>query len=156
MGLEVRNRGYKIPVTITNPGAVTNIQLTAPATRAVVITHIEIKPAQAALVTDAGARVLLGYKAVTSTGGTAVAATTFVNLQQSDSDSGMTVVHTATAEGTDGDSFSKGWRSVDGLDWFPTPEEYISIPGGAIFMIKHAVAPPAGVYTFEITAHEIG
>jgi hypothetical protein len=159
MGVDVRTRGYKITVQITNPGAVTNLQITAPATRSVVITHVVIKPAQAALVTDAGARVRLGYKTATATGLVSVAVTSssVVSLQQSDADSGMTIGHSAaTTEGTDGDSFIEGWRSLDGLDWFPTPEEYISFPGGGIFMIKHEVAPPVGVYSFEITAHEIG
>jgi hypothetical protein len=156
MGVDVRTRGYKVPVVITNPGAVTNVQITAQAARSVVITHIVIKPAQSALVTDAGARCRIGYKSATATGLTSVAATTFVALQQSDADSGVTVGHTATGEGTDGDFFEVGWRSLDGLDWFPTPEEYVSFPGGGIFMIKHNVAPPAGVYAFEITLHEIG
>lgn len=156
MSLQIRSRGYKIPVVITNPGAVTNVQLTAQAARSMCVTHVVIKPAQATLVTDAGARCRIGYKSATATGLTSVAATTFVALQQSDADSGITVGHTATGEGTDGDFFEIGWRSVEGLDWFPTPEEYISVPGGGIVMIKHNVAPPAGVYAFEITAHEIG
>lgn len=156
MGVDVRTRGYKIPVVITNPGAVTNVQLTAPSTRSMVVTRITIKPAQAALVTDAGARVRVGYKTATATGLTSVAATTFVALQQSDADSGITCGHTATAEGTDGDFWEDGWRSLDGFDWFPTPEEYLSVPGAGIIMVKHNVAPPAGVYAFTITAHEIG
>lgn len=156
MSLQIRSRGYVIPVVITNPGAVTNVQLTAQTNRSMAVTRVEIEPAQAALVTDAGARVRIGYKAATATGLTSVAATTFLALQQSDSDSGITVGHTATAEGTDGDFFEKGWRSVEGLDWFPTPEEYISVPGAGIVMIKHNIAPPAGVYAFKITAHEVG
>jgi hypothetical protein len=156
MGLEVRTRGYIIPVVITNPGAVTNFQLTAHTNRSTVITRVVIKPAQAALVTDAGARIRLGYKSATATGLTSIAATTFVNLQQSDADAGFTTGHTATGEGTDGDFYEDGWRSVEGFDWFPTPEEYIHIPGAGIFMIKHNVAPPAGNYSFKVTAHEIG
>lgn len=156
MSLSIRSRGYKIPVAITNPGAVTNLQLTAQTNRSMAITRVKVKPAQAALVTDAGARIRVGYKSATATGLTSIAATTFVALQQSDADSGITAGHTATGEGTDGDFWEDGWRSVEGFDWFPTPEEYMSLPGAGIFMVKHNIAPPAGVYVFEVTAHEIG
>lgn len=156
MSVQVRTRGYWIPVVITNPGAVTNVQVTAAGTRSMVITAAKITPAQAAIVSDAGARVRLGYKTATATGLTSVAATSFLTLQQSDADSGVTAGHTATGEGTDGDFIEEGYYAREGLNWFPTPDEYMSVPGAGIFMVKHNVAPPAGNYAFKILVHEVG
>lgn len=154
--LQVRSDGYKISAAITNPGAVTNIQLTAHTNRTMVLTGVRIEPAQAALVTDAGARVRIGYKTATATGLTSIAATTFLALKQSDADAGFTCGHTATGEGTDGDFFERGWRSLEGFEWFPTPDEFMSCQGAGIMMVKHNVAPPAGLYVFELTVHEVG
>jgi hypothetical protein len=156
MSLQIRTRGYEVTAAITNPGAVTNLQITAHTNRSLAMTYLTIEPAQAALVTDAGARVRIGYKTATATGLTSIAATTFLALQQSDADAGFTAGHTATGEGTDGDFFERGWRSVEGFEWFPTPEKYITVAGAGIIMVKHNVAPPAGVYIFNATLHEVG
>lgn len=116
-----------------------------------------IELAQATIPTSANARIRLVRKTAAPTV-TSIAASTFMNHDPTDSDSGVTAGHTATAEGTDGDFVERGWRSDIGFDWNPTPEEYIVIPAGTAngFGLKSNVAPPAGNYAFTITFHEIG
>jgi hypothetical protein len=89
---------------------------------------------------------------------TSVAASTFLNHDPTDSDAALTAGHTASAEGTDGDFISRGWNSKQGFEWLPTPEEYLVVPAGVAngFMMKSNVAPPAGIYSFNITVVELG
>lgn len=157
MAVLVQSRMYTIAQVIVNPGAVTNLNIQANATRPFVIVRARIEAAQAALPTAAGARVRFVRKTAAPTA-TAIAATTFLNHDPADMDSTVTASHTATAEGTDADFADFGWRTDVGFDWAPTPEEYIVIPGGATngFGIKHVVAPPAGTYMFAVTIHEVG
>lgn len=157
MAVLVPARMYTVNVVITNPGAVTNLNLQANATKPFVVVRVLIELAQATIPTSANARVRLVRKTAAPTV-TSIAASTFVNHDPTDSDSGVTAGHTATVEGTDGDFIERGWRSDIGFDWAPTPEEYIVIPAGTAngFGIKHNVAPPAGNYAFTITYHEIG
>lgn len=157
MAVLVPARMYTVPVVITNPGAVTNLNIQASATRPFAVVRVKIDAAQAALVTDAGCRVRLVRKTAAPTV-TSIAASTFLNHDPTDADSSVSAGHTATVEGTDGDFWEEGWNSRFGFDWSPTPEEYIVVPAGTAngFAIKHNVAPPAGVYAFRIMYHEIG
>jgi hypothetical protein len=157
MAVLVPARMYTANVVITNPGAVTNFNIQANATKPFVVVRVLIDLAQATIPTSANARVRLVRKTAAPTV-TSVAASTFMNHDPTDSDSGVTAGHTATVEGTDGDFIERGWRSDIGFDWAPTPEEYIVVPAGTAngFGIKHNVAPPAGNYAFTITYHEIG
>jgi hypothetical protein len=125
---------YSVSQVITNPGAVTNLNLQAHATKPFVVVRVIIELAQATIPPG------------------------FLNHDPSDADAGFTAGHTATAEGTDGDFIERGWYSSQGLDVAPTPEEYIMIPAGTAngFGVKHNVAPPAGNYAFTVTVHEIG
>lgn len=153
--LQVWPRGiYKVPVVITNPGAVTNIQLTAHATKPCVLIGVNIDAAQATLPTDANIRLRFVQKTATATGLTSVAATTFVNISGAP-DATFTVGHTATGEGTDGDFTERGWNSRQGFEFFPSPEMYIYVPSAGMLAIKHNVAPPAAVYAFELTIAEL-
>lgn len=153
------SRPYTVSVALTNPGAVTNLALHAAATRPLVVVRAQLELAQAAIPAAAHARVRLVRKTAAGTY-TAIAASTFVNHDPSDTDAAFTAGHTATAEGTDGDLAEFGWGANTGwmFDWAPTPEEYLLVPAGVGngFAIKHNVAPPAGVYVFRVTAHEIG
>lgn len=157
MAVLVPARIYTVSQVITNPGAVTNLNIQAAATKPFVVVRVLIELAQATLPTSANARVRLVRKTAAPTV-TSIAATAFLNHDPSDSDSGVTAGHTATVEGTDGDFIERGWRSDIGFDWAPTPEEYIVVPSGTAngFGVKHNVAPPAGNYAFTITFHEIG
>lgn len=157
MAITVYGRHYTIPATITNPGAVTNLVVHAAATKPFVVIKCTIEPAQAALVTDAGAVIRLVRKTAAGTY-TSVAASTFLNHDPTDSDAALTAGHTATAEGTDGDFIPRGWNSKQGFEWLPTPEEYIVIAAGVAngFALKSNVAPPAGIYNFAITVVELG
>lgn len=157
MGVTVHSRPYTVYAQITNPAAVTNFGVQASATKPLVVIRATIEVAQATIPTAAGARVQLVRKTAAPTY-TAIAATAFMNHDPSDSDASFTAGHTASANGTDGDLIEKGWRSDVGFDWDPTPEEYILVPAGTAngLAIKHAVAPPAGVYDFTFTVHEIG
>lgn len=157
MSVLVPARMYTVNVVVTNPGAVTNLNLQANATKPFVVVRVLIDLAQATIPTSANARVRLVRKTAAPTV-TSIAASTFLNHDPTDSDSGVTAGHTASAEGTDGDFIERGWRSDIGFDWAPTPEEYIVVPAGTAngFGIKHNVAPPAGNYAFSITFHEIG
>jgi hypothetical protein len=152
-------RAYTVKQQITNPGAVTNLVIHAAATKPLVVVRAKITLAQATIPAAANARVLLVRKTAAGTY-TSIAAAGFLNHDPSDSDAAFTAGHTASAEGTDGDSIEEGWGSTTGwvFDWAPTPEEYIIVPAGVAngLAIKHAVAPPAGVYDFLLTAHEIG
>lgn len=159
MAVLVPARMYSVSVAITNPGAVTNLALMASATKPVAIVRAQIELAQAAIPTAANARVdLLRFTAAPTV--TSIAASTFLNHDPTDADAAFTAGHTATVAGTVGDSVSHGWGSASGwiFDWSPTPEEYILVPAGTAngFGIRHTTAPPNGVYTFTITAHEIG
>lgn len=157
MGILVPSQPYTISQVITNPGAVTNLNLQAAATKPFVVIRVLIELAQATIPTSANARVRLVKKTAAPTV-TSIAASTFVNGNPSDPDASLTAGHTATVEGTDGDFVERGWRSDIGFDWAPTPEEYFMIAAGTSngFGVKHNVAPPAGNYAFTITFHEIG
>jgi hypothetical protein len=148
---------YTVSGLITNPGTVANIGVQSHATRAMFIIYASIEPAQAALVTDAGAALQLARK-TTAASGTAIAASTFMNHDGGGSDAGFTAYHTATTQGTTGDVIPKGWNSRVGFEWRPSPEEYISVQAGVAngFAIIHTVAPPAGVYAFSLTVVEVG
>lgn len=150
-------RHYTVSQTITNPGAVTNLVLHSAATKPFVVIRCVIEPAQAALVTEAGAVVRLVRKTAAGTY-TSIAASTFMNHDPTDADAALTAGHTATAEGTDGDFVSRGWNSKVGFEWLPTPEEYVVVPAGVAngFALKSNVAPPAGIYNFLVTVAEIG
>jgi hypothetical protein len=153
----VASRPYTVSVVITNPGAVTNLNLQAHATKPFVVIRASIELAQATIPTAANARVRLVRKTAAPTV-TSIAATTFVNHDPTDPDAGFTAGHTASVEGTDGDFLERGWNSSQGFFWDPTPEEYIIIPAGTAngFGVKSNVAPPAGNYAFTLTVHEIG
>jgi len=157
MAVLVPARMYTVSQVITNPGAVTNLNLQANATKPFVVVRVLIELAQATIPTSANCRVRLVRKTAAPTV-TSIAASTFLNHDPSDNDSGATAGHTATAEGTDGDFIERGWNSSFGFDWAPTPEEYIMIPAGTAngFGVKSNVAPPSGNYSFAITFHEIG
>jgi hypothetical protein len=157
MAVLVPARMYTVSQVITNPGAVTNLNLQANATKPFVVVRVLIELAQATIPTSANARVRLVRKTAAPTV-TAIAASAFLNHDPTDSDSGVTAGHTATVEGTDGDFIERGWRTDTGFDWAPTPEEYIVVPAGTAngFGVKHNVAPPAGNYAFTVTFHEVG
>lgn len=160
MAVLVPARMYTVSQAITNPGAVTNLNVQASATKPLVIVRAQIELAQAAIPTAAHCRLRLVRKTATPTGLTSIAASTFMNHDPTDSDAAFTAGHTATGEGTETDSVPHGWGANTGwtFDWAPTPEEYIVVPAGTAngFGIKHDVAPPAGVYSFVMTVHEIG
>lgn len=147
---------YTVSVTITNPGAVTNLVVHAAATKPLIVIYAAIEPAQAALVTDAGAVIRLIRKTVAGTY-TSIAATGFVN-HDAGADASFTAGHTASAEGTETDFVARGWNSRAGYEWRPTPEEYITVPAGVAngLGLKSNVAPPAGIYAFTMTCVEIG
>jgi hypothetical protein len=159
MAVLVPARMYTISKTITNPGAVSNLVLAAAATKPFICVHAKIALAQATIPASANANVRLIRKTTASTI-TSIAASTFMNHDPSDSDASLTAGHTATVEGTDGDFIEDGWGATTGWtwEWTPTPEEYIMVPAAVTngIAIKHVVAPPAGVYSFDITVHEIG
>lgn len=157
MAILVPARMYTVSTVITNPGAVTNLNIQASATRPFAIVRVKIDLAQATIPTSANCRVQLVRKTAAPTV-TSIASSTFVNHDPTDADSSVTAGHTATVNGTDGDLIEEGWNSSFGYDFAPTPEEYIVVPAGTAngFGIKHNVAPPAGNYSFRITFHEIG
>jgi hypothetical protein len=157
MAVLVPARMYTVSQVITNPGAVTNLNLQAHATKPFAVVRVLIELSQATIPTAANCRVRLVRKTAAPTV-TSIAASTFLNHDPSDSDAGLTAGHTASAEGTDGDFIERGWCSSFGFDFSPTPEEYIVVPAGTAngFGIKSNVAPPAGNYSFAITFHEIG
>lgn len=159
MAVLVPARMYTISKVITNPGAVTNLNLQAAATKPFVVVHARIELGQATIPGSANAQVRLIRKTAAPTV-TSIAASTFLNHDPSDSDAALTAGHTASAEGTDGRFIEKGWGAASGwiFEWSPTPEEYIVVPAGTGngIGIKSIVAPPAGNYTFELTVHEIG
>lgn len=155
----VTSRVYTVSQTITNPGAVTNLDLQAPATRPLVLVRAGIELDQATIPAAANARVRLQQFTAAPTV-TSIAASTFFNHDgASSSDSTATAGHTATVAGTETDFQEFGWGSSTGWtwDWAPTPEEYILIAAGTGngIGIKHNVAPPAGNYVFRLTFHEI-
>jgi hypothetical protein len=159
MAIVVTSRPFTVTAVITNPGAVTNLNLQAPATRPLVIVRAKITLAQATIPAAANARVRLQQFTAAPTV-TSIAATTFLNHDgASSSDSTATAGHTATVAGTETDFIEEGWGSTTGwmFDFSPTPEEYILVAAGTGngFGIKHNVAPPAGNYAFSITFHEI-
>lgn len=156
MGISIYGNHYSISQVITNPGAVTNLVVHAAASKPLVLIRARITPAQAALVTEAGCVTRLVRKTAAGTY-TSIAATSFLN-HDNGTDATFTAGHTASAEGTDGDFISLGWNSRQGLDWFPTPEEYVLVPSGTAngIALKSNVAPPAGIYDFTMTCVELG
>lgn len=148
-----------VPVTITNPGAVTNLVVHSAATKVLVIIRAHIELAQAVVPADAHCRLKLVKKTAAGTY-TSIAATTFPNRDPTEPDPSFTAGHTATGEGTDGDAIEMGWGARTGwtFDTAWTPEEYWIIAAGTAngFGIKHTVQPPAGTYTFTLTVGEVG
>lgn len=157
MAINVFGSHYTVSVLITNPGAVTNLNVQAHATRPLALIAAAIEPAQAALVTEAGAAVRIQRKTAAPTV-TSIAASTFINHDGGSADAGFTAGHTASAEGTDGDFLSFGYNCKAGWYWTPTPEEYITVQAGTAngIGIKHTVAPSAGIYAVRMTLVEIG
>ena len=156
MAINIYGAHYSVSQIITNPGAVTNLVVHAAATKPLVVIRAKITPAQAGLVTEAGCVTRLIRKTVAGTY-TSIAATGFLN-HDGGADATFTAGHTATGEGTETDFISLGWNSRQGLDWFPTPEEYVLIPAGTAngLGLKSNVAPPAGIYDFTMTCVELG
>lgn len=156
MAVTIYGGHYTVSQVITNPGAVTNLVLHAAATKPLVLIRARITPAQSGLVTEAGVVTRLIRKTVAGTY-TSVAATGFMN-HDNGADATFTAGHTASAEGTETDFITLGWNSRQGLDWFPTPEEYIVVPAGTAngIALKSNVAAPAGAYDFTMTAVELG
>lgn len=156
MAINIFGGHYTLAVAITNPGAVTNLVVHAAAAKPFALIAAAIEPAQAALVTEAGAVGRIVRKTVAGTY-TAIAASTWMN-HDNGVDSALTGGHTASAEGTDTDLIPFGWNSKAGWYWTPTPEEYIVCPAGTAngLAIKHATAPPNGVYVFRMTVVELG
>lgn len=159
MTVLVHSRAFTVTQVVTNPGAVTNLNIQSAATKPLVVVRATISLAQATVPAAANARVdLCRFTAAPTV--TAILASTFVNHDPTDADATFTAGHTASVAGTVTDSVSYGWGSTTGwlFDWAPTPEEYIVIPAGVAngFGLRHTTAPPAGVYSFTITAHEIG
>src|SRR5687767_10894269 len=101
---------YTVSTVITNPGAVTNLNIQASATRPFAVVRVKIDLAQATIPTSANCRVRLVRKTAAPTV-TSIAASTFVNHDPTDADSSVTAGHTATVEGTDGDFIEEGWNS---------------------------------------------
>jgi hypothetical protein len=147
---------YTVSIAITNPGAVTNLIVHAAALKPFVVIRAGVEPAQAALVTEAGARIHIVRKTVAGTY-TSIAATAFLN-HDNGADATFTAGHTASGEGTETDNVAYGWNSKQGWDWSPTPEEYIVCPAGVAngIGLRSNVAPPAGIYTFRMTCVELG
>lgn len=160
MGVLVPSQPYTITQVITNPGAVTNLSIQAGAAKPFVVVRAKITLAQATIPASANARIRLVKKTATPTGLTSINVNTLIDNNPSDNDASFTVGHTATGEGTDADFLEEGWGSTTGwvFDWAPTPEEYIVVPSGTGngIALKSNVAPPAGVYIFGFTVHEIG
>jgi hypothetical protein len=159
MAILISSRVYTVTAVITNPGAVTNLDLQAPATRPLVVVRAGIELAQATIPTAANARVRIQQFTAAPTV-TSIAASTFFNHDGvNSSDSTATAGHTATVAGTETDFIEFGWGSTTGwtFDWSPTPEEYIVVGAGTAngIGIKHNVAPPAGNYAFRFTFHEL-
>lgn len=159
MSVLVTSRPYTVSQVITNPGAVTNLGIQAPATRPLVVVRAKITLAQATIPASANARIRLIYKTAAPTVTSILASAFFNHDGPGATDSTATAGHTATVEGTDGDFIEEGWGSATGwmFDWAPTPEEYLLITAGTAngFALKSNVAPPAGNYAFSITFHEI-
>lgn len=159
MAVLVPARMYTVNAVITNPGAVTNLNIQAATTKPIAVVRVQIELAQATIPTAANARVdLCRFTAAPTV--TSIAASTFLNHDPTDADAAFTAGHTASVAGTVTDIVAHGWGSSTGwmFDWSPTPEEYILIPAGTAngFGVRHTTAPPAGVYAFSITVHEIG
>jgi hypothetical protein len=148
---------YTINQVISSPGAVANLGVQSHATRMLAVVYAAIEPAQAALVTEAGAVIQLARKTAAPTY-TAIAATAFLNHDGGGADAGFTAGHTASVQGTTGDLISRGWNSKAGFEWRPTPEEYITVQAGVAngFALISNVAPPAGAYAFTLTVIEVG
>lgn len=160
MSILITSRPYTVSTVITNPGAVTNLHIQAPATKPLVVVRAKITLAQATIPAAANARVRLQQFTAAPTS-TSIAATSFYNHDTASGtlDSTATAGHTATVAGTETDFIEEGWGSATGwmFDWSPTPEEYIVVPAGTGngFGLKHNVAPPAGNYALSITFHEV-
>jgi hypothetical protein len=159
MALLVTSRVYTVSQVITNPGAVTNLNIQAPSTRPLVVVRARITLAQATIPAAANARIRLQQFTAAPTV-TSIASSAFFNHDGVNStDSSATAGHTATVAGTETDFIEEGWGSATGwtFDFSPTPEEYIFIGAGTGngFGLKSNVAPPAGNYAFNITFHEI-
>lgn len=159
MAVLVPARMYTVSIPITNPGAVANLVIMAHATKPFVLVRAKIELAQATIPSAANAAVeIVRFTAAPTV--TSIAASTFMNHDPTDADAGFTAGHTASAAGTVTDASNEGWGSTTGWlwDWAPTPEEYILCPAGTAngLGIRHTTAPPAGVYRFLMTAHEIG
>jgi hypothetical protein len=159
MALLVPANVFTVSVKITNPGAVTNLVVHAAATKPLCFIRGGIELAQASVPADAHAALKLIRKTAAGTY-TSIAASTWVIHDPGEADPSATAGHTASAEGTDGDGREHGWGSRTGWmwTWDPTPEEYIVVAAGTGngLAIKHITAPPAGAYTFWLTAGEIG
>lgn len=152
---------YTLAVNITNPGAVTNLQLKAHATRPVVLLGFRVLP-RFTITSNTYVPIQIGRIPTTFGTVTALAAGDVdphnplfpaAGLQFGTTSTG----HTATGEPTYTDIWEFGYNTAGGANIFFLPEDRKLFAAATGFGIKHAIsAPPAGSYRFEAIFGEIG
>jgi len=132
--------------------AITLLEITAPATAALMISKIWVN--QSSVTTSAQTRIRILRKTATITG--TAAAPTPVPLG-SDSASGTTVKWLATVEGTDGNVVVEdSFNYLNGYIWQAiSPDMRMVVAPSTILAIKFPAAPSSATFTFGMEFEEI-
>lgn len=144
-------REYTLSVEVTNPTAVTSLQLAAGTAMPITIVAVAVE-ARAITGTAGNTGINLTRKTAAATVTAAVRGTHIFKDDPGDAADSLQLGtalsgHTATAEGTDGDIPRRfGFHTSTGLDRPLTRAERVTVPAGGIIGLKWPAAPPAGTY----------
>jgi hypothetical protein len=152
---------YTFSRALTNPTAVTQLQIATAAGKPIQILRAWFSANNAAAPASAGVAIQLNRKSAAATVVAAVAADI---VKTNPSDGASTVQlgtaltgYTASAEGTDTDLlYRDAFNDLNGWLYLPIPEERITVTGGGFVGMKLLLAPPAGTYYAGVTFVEIG
>jgi hypothetical protein len=152
-------REYTLSVEVTNPTAVTSLQVVAGSAMPITIIGVMVE-ARAITGTAGNTGINLIRKSAAATVTAAVRGTHIFKDDPGDANDSLQLGtaftgHTATAEGTDTDTTRRfGFHTSNGLDRPLTRAERVTVPAGGIAGLKWPSAPPAGTYHISMKIAE--
>jgi hypothetical protein len=142
------SRTYHIRGTITNPGAVSMVQLKA-VKRSFLITEASVEQIGSNATAQLDIDLIMQTTAATGTAFTPVLA------NDGDPAATTTALVNCTAEGTAGTvRQERNPNILNGYYYLPTPQNQERFDDGSFVNLKFNAAPPASTYAYEITICE--
>lgn len=150
-------REYTLSREVTNPTAVTQLQIAAGTAMPIVVMRAWVTQRSTTTSTAIGVELVRKTAAATVT---AAIAADIKKYDPADAASSVQLGtalsgYTATAEGTDGDAIAlEAFNILNGWYFEPQPELRPTVPGGGIIALKFLTAPPNGTYEVGIAFSE--